>query len=143
MYKSLLVFFSLFLIGCVRTVTWDGYLPSNEFHLTFVDSSGKPVSGVSFKCSGSAPNSSSDYIAKALNQSATTSDESGLLTLKHNGSEVGGTHMAIGSFEWGHAEIDSAICNFYFSSKLVYSGSIDEFVALNLLTGSLEFSAWF
>ncbi len=127
MYKSLLVFLSLFLIGCVRTVTWDGYLPRNEFHLTFVDSNGKPVSGVSFNCSGSAPNSSSDYIAKALNKSATTSDENGLLNLKHNGSEIGGTYMALGSFEWGHAEIDSAICDFYFSEKLVYSGSIDDF----------------
>jgi hypothetical protein len=127
MYKSPLVLLSLLLTGCVRTVIWDGNLPSKEFHITFADQNGKPVSGVSFNCAGLGENSPSNRIANALNQSATSSDENGLLILKHNGSDVGGSYKTFGPFEWSHTEIDSAICNFYLSKKLVYSGSINEF----------------
>jgi len=128
MNKSTLgVLITIFLSGCVQTVTSHGSIPGKEFYITFIYPDKTPAYGVSFNCKGSSKYYPSEIISNALNKSATKSDENGLLVLKHDGAEEYDSYKQIGSFQWAHSSSDSAYCDFYLLKKKVYSGSINEF----------------
>jgi len=125
--STIVVLITIFLSGCVQTVTSHGSIPGKIFYITFIYPDETPANDISFNCKGSSEYSPSEVIANALNNSATKSDKNGLLVLKHDGAEDYASHKQIGSFQWAHSSSDSAHCDFYLLNKKVYSGSINEF----------------
>jgi hypothetical protein len=125
--STIVVLITIFLSGCVQTVTSHGSIPGKEFYITFIYPDKTPAYGVSFNCIGSGKHSPSEIISKALNKSATKSDKNGLLVLKHDGAEDYDSYKQIGTLQWAHSSSESAHCDFYLLNKKVYSGSINEF----------------
>ena len=131
MYKQTLLAFSTFLIASctsgpsleVTEVIWDGFSPSRAYVFTFVDLSDTPVPGVTFRCSG-PEGSIAMYVASDLNQSASASDESGILKISHNGFQIHGTYKQRGSKTWAHQMPDLPNCEFYYRNHLVLSGNL-------------------
>ena len=134
MYKQTLITFSTLLIASctsgpsseVTEVMWHGASPNRTYVFTFVDMTDTPVPGVTFHCSG-AENSIAMYVASDLNQSASLSDESGILKISHNGFQTHGTYKQKGSKTWDHQMPDSPYCEFYYRNHIVLSGSIRSF----------------
>ena len=112
--------------GCVRSVTWDGYQPANDYRITFVDTVGKPVEGITFVCKAEE-GTFGGYQAQDLNRSATSSDKNGLIILSHGDFEVGGSYKELGQFQWDINNPNSAFCEFLYRGKVFHAAPIESF----------------
>jgi hypothetical protein len=112
--------------GCVRSVTWDGYQPAYDYRVTFVDTAGKPVEGVTFVCKATE-GTFGGYQAQELNRSATSSDKNGLIILSHGDFEVGGSYKELGQLQWDINNPNSAFCEFLYRGKVFHAAPIERF----------------
>jgi hypothetical protein len=118
--KILITLLTVYISGCA--VIGCNLMGSHEFTYTFIDSSDKPLPGITVTCLGEE---AGNTIASGYNKQKLVSNTKGIIAFHRNKIGRSFSHRTIGLFSWNHKnEKTNVFCTFLIDNKMIYESEI-------------------